>query len=97
MQVPQFATERGLPQLSVPDFAPHWAPTLAQNWASLCGVQHWLLAVHTSAPPHVPQLDEVRCVPQLSIPDTVPHCALKRAQKALLLSSVHPQWLAVHV
>jgi len=84
-----------LPQLSVPIFVPHSAPSREQNAGSVSGVQHWLPAVQTSFWLQLPQLPEVRCVPQLSIPDTVPHVALKRAQNAGLLSARQPQWFGL--
>ena len=69
-QLPQLATVRALPQLSVPLFVPHVAPSRVQNAASVS------LHPHTFATPpppqlftpvHAPQLATVRALPQLSV------------------------------
>src|SRR5258708_11011456 len=75
MQVPQPAL-RALPQLSVPDFDPHWAPTRAQNTGSVSGVQQCLVPSQTLGPAQVPQLiillQPSGSDPQFSVPQAVP-------------------------
>jgi hypothetical protein len=88
VHVPQLATVRIMPQLSVPVNMPQLLPRREQKVVFDSGVQgvpHWFAV---PAPPHVcgmlhvPQLATMRIWPQLSIPVKLPHALLSRWQKA---------------
>jgi hypothetical protein len=99
--VPQDATVRLAPQVSVPVAGPQATPSLTQNWAFVSSAQPQTLG--TTAPQVLggvhgvpnPQSTTVRFTPQESSPVNVPHVAPSRAQNAASVSVVHPQTLGV--
>lgn len=99
MHVPQLATLRAPPQLSVPVRAPQVAVCLEQNSASVSGLQPQVRGV---VPPpqvwglvQVPQLATDRTTLQRSVTVTGPQLALRVEHKAASVSPVQPQTLAV--
>jgi hypothetical protein len=95
--VPQEATVRVAPQMSVPVTEPQLAPSRVQKAVLSSLVQPHTLGVD---PPHVlgavhpaPKLQSatVRLVPQLSGAVTLPQLVPSRAQKAAFASAMQPQ------
>src|SRR4051812_478110 len=96
-QVPQDATARAAPQLSVPETMPQFLPRRVQKAESLSGIQ-LIGSPQTLAVPlppqvwgaaQVPQDATLRDAAQLSAPETMPQFLPRRVQKALSLSGVH--------
>jgi hypothetical protein len=98
--VPQEATLRLMPQLSVPETDPQFFPPIltAQKVVSVSGVQAVLPQtfgvpppLHESGAMHVPHEATDRAVPQLSVPVRLPQFFSRREQKAMSVSGLHPQ------
>jgi hypothetical protein len=99
LQVPQDATVRLAPQLSLAVKEPQAASCVAHKAASLSATQpHWLAVPappqDTSVPLQVPQEATVREVPQLSVAVREPQLAPLAAQTEESLSGAQPHWLA---
>jgi hypothetical protein len=100
VQVPQEATLRETPQLSLPVSAPQVWPMAAQNCASDSGVQpHWFAVPpppqEAPVPLQAPHEATAREAPQLSVAASAPQAAELAAQSAASDSGVQPHWLAV--
>jgi hypothetical protein len=95
-QMPQLATLRGWPQMSVPERGPQAAESRAQNCALLSEAQvHCPLALHMFGATHMPHDCTVRGTPQLSCAVLAPQLVPVRVQNAALVSDVQPHTLVV--
>jgi hypothetical protein len=96
---PHDATERPVPQLSVPITGPQLLPRRVQNELSDSAVQPHRLAVPPPAQVcggvHAPHDGTVRDAPQLSLPVTLPQSLPSLAQNAGSVSGAQPHALAV--
>jgi hypothetical protein len=97
VQVPQDATERAAPQLSVPATAPQFFPRRVQKPESVSGVQPQTFAVPPPAQVwgavQAPHDVTVREAPQLSVVVRVPQFFVNSVHSAESETGVHPQTL----
>jgi hypothetical protein len=95
VQVPQSATVRAPPQLSVVLKDPQTRPAAAQSWTSVSGLQPQTPAVppppQVRAVAQVPQLATVRAPPQLSVVLKDPQVRPAAAQSWASVSGEQPQ------
>jgi hypothetical protein len=99
VHVPQLATVREMPQLSLAVTLPQVLPRRVQKAGLVSFVHPHTLTVlpppHVCGAVHVPQLFTVRIVPQLSAAVTLPQFLDRRVQNAAFDSAVQPHTLTV--